>query len=106
MKELINHFFLSYLESNPWIKLCVKVVRSVLCMQLILLQLELFGVSVLIFVLNLQCFFFFLGRPENRNVDKWPKFTRLCQTVSKNSHDNCEGSVLGQGLSDAAASSK
>lgn len=49
----------SYLESNPWIKLSVKVVRSVLCMQLVLLQLELFGVSVLIFVLNLQCFFFF-----------------------------------------------
>ncbi len=74
-------------------------------MQLILLQLELFGVSVLIFVLNLQCFVYFF---ENRNVDKWPKFTRLCQTVSKNSHDNCEGSVraLGQGLSDAAASSK
>lgn len=47
----------SYLESNPWIKLSVKVVRSVLCMQLVLLQLELFGVSVLIFVLNLQWVF-------------------------------------------------
>lgn len=43
----------SYLESNPWIKLTVKVVRSILRMQLILLQLELFGVSVLIFVFNL-----------------------------------------------------
>ncbi len=78
-KQLDISFFLSYLESNPWIKLRVKVVRSVLCMQLILLQLELFGVSVLIFVLNLQCLFYFLGRPENRNVDKWPKFARLCQ---------------------------